>query len=399
MTLSQTLFLVNFKTKGCTADDCITPTSLYADDTYFNKESVRLQWFDGRAAQYYIDYRLLSDSTNNTWKRDSSEFPFTVLKNLKPCETYIAHVKASCETNDNITSKAVFFKTFCPTDQYCLSDPISFDVEFYDSDTLAHFSWHTISTFPRYYNLTIRSHDSSFFKNIATGDTIANISLPSCTSFEILIQTICFYRINTGVKYYFRTGNCLRCGTVSQLAIKNIGDSAMVNWSINQTVNSYQLQFKLAGDVAWSKVISTTASNCVINNLKNCYTYIVRVRAVCDSTNELGQWTEARFKPGTNCLRGVNQGAISNAKATISVSPNPGSENPTVVYKLESTSTVKIDVINLYGSILEIWNAGELPEGEYSYKFTQLENLPTGLYLIRLRTDGDVSRTIKWIKN
>ena len=325
--------------------------------------------------------------------------------NLKTCTNYTASIKSKCGNrfSDSVSTKFSTFPCNCPA-------PFGFNYQegfhpFSDPSYFYYVGLYHQNT----YLLKINSTDGSYSKTIAKTDTGFYILIPQlpCKTYTASLQFVCGRSLDSLTKPLFTTftprycdSTYQNCSAVSQVTANTTSNGANINWTNNSNVLVYQLQYHVAGDTIWSNTLTTKSKNYLLTNLKPCITYVARVRTVCDTVQYFnsGTWSETRFKPGTSCVRGDNSGAVSSARATIGVSPNPGSGNPTTVFKLESSGSVRIDVVNIYGSVMERWDAGALQAGEYDYTFKQLGNLPAGLYLIRLHTDGDINRTVKWVK-
>jgi hypothetical protein len=96
-------------------------------------------------------------------------------------------------------------------------------------------------------------------------------------------------------------------------------------------------------------------------------------------------WLDANM-PGS-CFVGVEENVSSDH--LISSYPNPFTNNINLVYRVPSSTTVKIDLINLLGEVVMPVSSAERAAGEYQEE-VQAEQLGAGIYLVRLSMNGKV---------
>jgi hypothetical protein len=93
-------------------------------------------------------------------------------------------------------------------------------------------------------------------------------------------------------------------------------------------------------------------------------------------------------------VRSVELDATSEA-AAISINPNPVSDNLIIKSVAEYDTDVTIQIVSTNGDVLHTLT---IPQGTLYFKELPVENLPSGLYMVRIRIgDGDV-RTLKITK-
>lgn len=403
--LSDALELV-FTTGGCTTS-CGTPAEIgvvSADSTH-----AFLKWTNVGATKYYVEYKTDSSAV---WKRDSTTATTITLKDLIKCRLYLARVSAVCANGVSEASNIVHFTT-----SGCVVTPICKIPEGLDADvahdTTVNFMWTGVN--PGNYEIQYRiATDANAAWTIikASHPNYFLTGLKRCQVYEWQVRQICSTATAPAAwsaPDKFATSGCgtgvasAVCPKIQEIGVKLIADTVVVYWASfsPRPFMNYQVQYRKTTDTDWSASINSVLPYYIFKNLTACINYVVRVRVACDSAGmNFGDWSDVRFKQGgTNCLRGDNSGFVNNTSdIQAAVSPNPGSENPTVVFKLEQQSPVRIDVLNINGSLVGQWNAGTLQTGEYSHTFEQLDILPTGLYIVALRIDGLATKTIKWMK-
>ncbi len=393
-----------FTTGGCAAN-CGTPAQIAvvsADSTH-----AVIKWTSVGATKYYIEYKTDSSAV---WKRDSTTATSFTLNNLIRCRLYLARVSAVCASGISYPTHTVHFVTSGCVVSTC-KIPAGLDADI-AHDTTVNFIWAGVDSGNYSIQYRVATDANVVWTTVKT--THPNyflVGLKRCQVYVWQVRRICGIDTTAwSAPAKFETTGCAVgigsavCPKIQEIGVKFTVDTVVVYWasfSPRPFIN-YQIQYRKATDATWSAEINTTLPYYIFKNLSACTNYVVRVRVECESTGaNFGDWAEVNFKKsGTNCLRGDNSGFTGSATAAqVSVSPNPSSENPTVVFKLEQQAPVRIDIANINGSVVSQWNAGILQAGDYAHTFEQLENLPTGLYFVALRIDGNATRTIKWLKN
>ncbi len=93
---------------------------------------------------------------------------------------------------------------------------------------------------------------------------------------------------------------------------------------------------------------------------------------------------------------GVEDPGAGRESAGLSVRPNPFRENALIQFSLPSKGNVRLELCNIYGSVVKTLVSGEKPAGIHTLSLRG-ENLPTGCYFCRL-TYGEQSTVQKLIK-
>jgi serine protease AprX len=89
---------------------------------------------------------------------------------------------------------------------------------------------------------------------------------------------------------------------------------------------------------------------------------------------------------------------LSSPQMFVMSAPNPTSGTTTIRYRVETTSRVSIEVYNLRGNkIKTLVNQSQEP-GVYSVNLA-LNNLASGVYLVKAVKNGVIQQTIRVIKN
>jgi hypothetical protein len=93
----------------------------------------------------------------------------------------------------------------------------------------------------------------------------------------------------------------------------------------------------------------------------------------------------------TTDVLSVNESSLNS---TLSVYPNPVSDNLNIAFELTETERITIDVMNLLGQVVLSKDLGTLSSG-YSLQNLNVSNLNSGLYLVNINTkDSQVVRKI-----
>ncbi len=80
--------------------------------------------------------------------------------------------------------------------------------------------------------------------------------------------------------------------------------------------------------------------------------------------------------------------APADAEAlTLSAAPNPTQGAVTLTYSLPSSTTVRLEIVDALGRTVRVVRTGEASIGSHSVAFST-DELPNGLYLVRLTADG-----------
>jgi hypothetical protein len=89
---------------------------------------------------------------------------------------------------------------------------------------------------------------------------------------------------------------------------------------------------------------------------------------------------------------------LSSRQMFVTSAPNPTSGNTIIRYRVETTSQVSIEVYNLRGNKIKALVNQRQEPGVYSVNLA-LNNLSSGVYLVKAVKNGVVQQTIRVIKN
>ena len=86
---------------------------------------------------------------------------------------------------------------------------------------------------------------------------------------------------------------------------------------------------------------------------------------------------------------GNNDGLLPSVPVLYSAAPNPFNSTTSISYVLTNASNISLDLFNLSGQLVNSMDKGYKQAGVYSAPLTA-DNLPSGLYFIRLMVSGQV---------
>lgn len=87
----------------------------------------------------------------------------------------------------------------------------------------------------------------------------------------------------------------------------------------------------------------------------------------------------------------MNSG-VSSINRSVNIFPNPFNSSAQINYFIPYPSTVTIELFNIIGVMVELLKDGPVPAGLNSYTLNA-ENMPSGIYFLRLRTPDNISTT------
>ena len=78
--------------------------------------------------------------------------------------------------------------------------------------------------------------------------------------------------------------------------------------------------------------------------------------------------------------------------------PNPFNPTTNIAFTLPNKSTVRLEIINMLGQMVDVRNLGDLPAGSHAIEF-DASSLSSGVYFYRLKTDNNsISRKMVLLK-
>ena len=92
------------------------------------------------------------------------------------------------------------------------------------------------------------------------------------------------------------------------------------------------------------------------------------------------------------------QSNFGNNAQPLQLFPNPGKDAFTLVFDTYDTQNYQLDLLDAQGSRLLSQSLGKLEKGRQTHTVSQLGALPTGLYLVVLRAEGQPISIVRWQK-
>jgi hypothetical protein len=223
---------IAFTTLGCPLP-CEQPKNLVARYNAIDK-TITLTWV-GNAPKYFIQYQ-----TGNTSVNDSTTLGKYVIKNVKPCSTYVIIVKSLCPTSSGVI---VGLKTTIkiPCKSNCTPPAVS---NYSVNSNGVTFSWSFNGSIS--YTIELRRDGNTTWQVInTTNNSYTFTNLDSCQTYFVRLRSTCDSVTSSAYSatYSFRTGGtCFTGGTKSStsLVLKTYPNPAvdMVNLNFELTTTS-----------------------------------------------------------------------------------------------------------------------------------------------------------------
>jgi hypothetical protein len=112
--------------------------------------------------------------------------------------------------------------------------------------------------------------------------------------------------------------------------------------------------------------------------------YLATIAADNDGT-DAGDYCYTKSVTLTSALTGITDTKIESG---INVFPNPTADKITVDYVLEKPTTIKMQLFNTNGEMLEDWPIEEQAQGKYSKTITLNKEYPKGIYFFSFIKNG-----------
>jgi hypothetical protein len=87
--------------------------------------------------------------------------------------------------------------------------------------------------------------------------------------------------------------------------------------------------------------------------------------------------------------------SVSSNRNEVKLYPNPSKDRVSVSYDLNEAAPVSVEIMNVIGVKVKALNAGTQPAGQHSLDINFENDLPRGIYVLKLTT-GNTSRTVKF---
>ncbi len=167
------------------------------------------------------------------------------------------------------------------------------------------------------------------------------------------------------------------------LMIDSSMTSVTIDWDVSNFSISYEVNHRKLGTTDW-EVSSVIDVPHTIVGLDPCEPYELRLRSFCPASVS----AYSNFDFATACSVGTNE--INSGINSLLVNPNPFVNEVMVNLDLNISSEVSISLLTLDGRLIQRNVLGTLANGNHQYQFDGLDNLSSGLYLVRVATDSGV---------
>ena len=289
-----------FKTLGCnTIAPCSTPREVKGE-TIENK--AYFKWASTGARGYEVQYQ--DASNNGAWIMVVvTTNSFTAL-NLKNCTKYFFKVRSIC-TSLTATTPVIYSEwsaqitvatTGCNNNTRC--EPVR-RLSVVSANTGIILKWDSVRGAS--YDIQVKNIRESEWRTISgvRGNVYAFNGLASCSVFEARVRVNCSSASSSGWSYSMRflTAGCQPVCVTPRAVKVIIADSiAVISWTAMQA-SKFVLQYRAETDANW-KSVNVAGNVYVLTGLARCKKYIVRVQAICSSTNSSEYSEMAKFETG-----------------------------------------------------------------------------------------------------
>lgn len=396
-TSTSAIVTTNFETKGCPMS-CGTPREVTVKA---DSNKVTVKWANMNAVKYYVEYKLLADSTA-TWKRDSTTANSLIFSNLQTCKTYLIRVASVCSTGVSPYSNFTVTTNGCPTP--CIA-PRDFVAEIVNDTTASvKFNFELSQS----YTVQYRVAGTATWTSIPV-NTITAASLPvritgllKCTTYQWRVLRTCITTaiVESAVQSFTTKGCPTPCSAAPRdlVVTTSATDSAKLTWIMPTAGLTYEVRYGGLIDSAFLNATPTrlTTNSFTMRGLVNCRYYAVQVRSICPN-GQTSDWVTKQFRLGTSCF-GDDDDTHYISEFGIYPNPGTGATGVQVAYKLEHDAHVTIDLMNLQGQIVNRLDGGSQETGNYIQTLDNLSELHNGMYLVVISANGKVVNTQKWQK-
>ena len=167
------------------------------------------------------------------------------------------------------------------------------------------------------------------------------------------------------------------------LTIDSTMTSVTLDWDVSNFNISYEVNHRVLGTTEW-EVSSVIDVPHTIAGLEPCVPYELRLRTFCPATVS----AYANFDFVTACSVGTNE--IDSGINSLVVNPNPFLSEVTINLDLNASKNVTVSLLTLDGRLVQRNDLGNLTSGNHQHRFDGLNNLSSGLYLVRVATENGV---------
>jgi len=156
--------------------------------------------------------------------------------------------------------------------------------------------------------------------------------------------------------------------------------------------DDHNLKFKKVTDPDWT-IIEHVSSPYVLTSLEECVEYEVQVEANCSDGNTSGYTESLVFL--TKC--GANVNNLFDLQ-NISIFPIPFVDHIVLGFQLRKSTDIQIDLFSTNGQKVTTAFFKNLGQGTNRISVSNLEDVPAGVYFLKLITSDDLVQVEKIIK-
>lgn len=415
------------------ANGCFQPYGMQL--TTRTDTSMDLVWTSlDTSATFNYRYRAVGDTT---WLVGTSTLAQLSVNGLTACTSYEFQLQSICDTTNSVFSGSFTFRT-----DGCCEPPQSSSAS--ASGTTATIEWQPVLAASAY-NVHYRPFGTTAWTELTnlTGTTTLVSGLEDCTTYEYQVQTACSGGLTPyGALGSFQTGNCPECvtRTYCELTPPNTQDEWIESVSFTGTDAAgapftYQLQ---SGDNGGYLFVTNTGG-LNLNGLETfsmtltpgytgtAYNEVFRVWIDFDHSGTFDNSESVYVSPSTQtavnttivlpnpltgstrmrvtmryqfqaqncadfnygevedfCIHTTTSVGVNNTPAAqhLSVQPNPFSEGR-FTFSLPNVTDASAELVNLAGQVVATRQFQSVSVAEW----TGLEQLPTGIYMLRIQTN------------
>jgi len=218
----------------------------------------------------------------------------------------------------------------------------------------------------------------------ATTDSVIDCILPGVINYNyyrarVVSSNPVWYGIDNGSPI------SIRCHAPIDLTTSDFTPtSAKLSWGINSNCNvSYEINYRPASSIHPWRVVMSDSNSVIVTNLHPSTTYKWRVETLCNMNTRGGYINGPEFSTSP-----LKESVNETNTLSLSLYPNPTSNKAVIEVFLPENSLVKINLVDLQGSLLKTIAEGNFDEGTYQFYFEKA-NLSSGIYFLQLKTDRD----------
>ncbi|MDZ4683378.1 MAG: CotH kinase family protein [Saprospiraceae bacterium] len=168
-------------------------------------------------------------------------------------------------------------------------------------------------------------------------------------------------------------------------------NSIALNWTGPNNFIAYEVSYRPLGATAW-ETFANLEANYLIEDLSACTAYEIRLRSFCGFATSVYDTVVVQ----TQCFTGTHaegDGLLASARAF----PNPFSQGLSVEVELSAVSPVAVELHSANGQLIQVEAKEQLQAGLHRFEVLSENNLPGGLYLLKIRTEDGV-KVIRVVK-